>query len=245
MLFSNLMVARENNYPTTKNRPFILAHRGASAFAPENSLEAMQKAVELGFDGVEFDVCMSSDGVPVIIHDETVDRTTSGSGPVKDMTAAELKSLGVPSLEEVLDSLAPNMIANVELKYHGNFKKEEYLARVFKILSNYNKNKKNLKIVISSFEWEFLRIAREKSDKAILGLLVKKDNLNLKDLSLIKKIRPDALHLKHSYAPKFITKYFKSKNLPIVVWTVDDLSKAERLRAAGVAGIISNKLAKI
>lgn len=101
----------------------VWGHRGASGDAPENTLAAFRLAAEQGADGVELDVQLSADGVPVVIHDETLDRTTDGTGPVKDRTAAELARLDagagehVPTLAEVLALLAPTGLeVNVELK---------------------------------------------------------------------------------------------------------------------------------
>ena len=71
----------------------VLAHRGASGYAPENTLEAFKLAMEMGADGFELDVHLSADGELIVIHDETVDRTTNGKGYVKDMTLAQLKQL--------------------------------------------------------------------------------------------------------------------------------------------------------
>ena len=101
----------------------VWAHRGASGHAPENTLEAFRLAVAMGADGVELDVQLSSDGIPVVIHDETLERTTSLTGLVQDRSVAELASCDagrgnhVPTLEEVLRLLAPsNLEVNIELK---------------------------------------------------------------------------------------------------------------------------------
>jgi len=107
----------------------IWAHRGASADAPENTLVAFAKAIEVGADGIEFDVQLSSDGQPVVIHDETLARTTTGSGWVKDHSLAELSALDasggregfagvrIPQLAEVLELVAPTKVKiNIELK---------------------------------------------------------------------------------------------------------------------------------
>jgi glycerophosphoryl diester phosphodiesterase len=102
-------------------RPIVFAHRGGAALAPENTMPAFERGLALGADGLEFDVHLSKDGVPVIIHDQTVDRTTNGTGAVADLTAAELAALdagyrfdpdggfpwrgrgaGVPALRDVL-----------------------------------------------------------------------------------------------------------------------------------------------
>ena len=73
-----------------EKQTLVWAHRGASGYAPENTLEAFQKAVEMGADGVELDVQLTKDGELVVIHDETVDRTSDGSGWVKDFTYARI-----------------------------------------------------------------------------------------------------------------------------------------------------------
>ena len=108
---------------------FIFAHRGASGHAPENTLEAFSLAVAMGADGVELDVHLSADGELIVIHDETVDRTTDGTGYVKDLTLAQLKTLDasngkegyrgarIPTLAEVYDLLRDTGLhVNVEIK---------------------------------------------------------------------------------------------------------------------------------
>ncbi|ALE07006.1 hypothetical protein AL755_18640 [Arthrobacter sp. ERGS1:01] len=100
----------------------IYAHRGVSAHLPENTLAAFSKALELGIDGIELDVYLSADRVPVVIHDDTVDRTTNGTGPISDFTARELGLLDaggaqhVPTLDEVLALAAGKARVNIELK---------------------------------------------------------------------------------------------------------------------------------
>lgn len=114
--------------------PVNLAHRGASALAPENTLEAFRTAVEAGAGGLELDVHLTSDGQVVVIHDDTVDRTTDGTGAVSDMTLEELRSLDaghnfspecgsgppylglrIPTLDEVLREF-PGVVVNVDMK---------------------------------------------------------------------------------------------------------------------------------
>lgn len=107
----------------------VYAHRGASAYAPENTLPAFRLAEEQGADGIELDVHLSKDGELVVIHDEKLDRTTNGTGLVKDYTLAELKTfcadngmtgyeeVRIPTLREVLEQVKPgNMLVNIELK---------------------------------------------------------------------------------------------------------------------------------
>lgn len=100
----------------------IYAHRGVSAHLPENTLAAFRRAVELGVEGIELDVQLSSDLVPVVIHDETTDRTTNGTGNITEFTARQLSLLDagqgefVPTLAQVLELAAGNLRVNIELK---------------------------------------------------------------------------------------------------------------------------------
>lgn len=114
---------------TLNARPLVWAHRGASAYAPENTLPAFRMAVEMHADGVELDVHLSADGKLIVCHDAKIDRTSSGSGEIKTMTLDELRAYSfangrtefgyvpVPTLEEVYELLAPTgLTVNVEIK---------------------------------------------------------------------------------------------------------------------------------
>ena len=107
----------------------IIAHRGASAYAPENTLAAFDKALDLGAAHVEFDLHFSADGQVVVIHDDTVDRTTNGSGAVAALTLAQLKSLDagswfaaqfseerIPTLVELLERYKDRLHFHIEVK---------------------------------------------------------------------------------------------------------------------------------
>jgi glycerophosphoryl diester phosphodiesterase len=97
--------------------PLVVAHRGASAEEPENTLAAFDRAVAAGADVVEFDVRMTADDVAVVLHDPDVDRTTGGHGLVREMTLQEVRALDVvPTLEEVLRSLSGRVALDIEIK---------------------------------------------------------------------------------------------------------------------------------
>ena len=99
--------------------PLIIAHRGASAVAPENTMAAFREAIAAGADGIEFDVRLTRDAVPVVIHDSTLRRTTGLSHRIADLTMTELETLnvGVPSLEQLFTLFESNdLILNVEMK---------------------------------------------------------------------------------------------------------------------------------
>lgn len=143
----------------------IVSHRGAAALAPENTLAAMRIAIEQGVDFVETDVQLTSDGVPMLLHDPTLDRTTSGSGPIALHTFEEVRALDaggwfdaahvgerVPTLEEFLDVLEPaNVRALVELK--GEWTTEQLAAVAELLQSRYMVNR----VALQSFDEETLR----------------------------------------------------------------------------------------
>lgn len=100
----------------------VVGHRGACGHVPENTLKSFAKAIEMGCQRVEFDIHLSKDGIPMVIHDSTVDRTTNGKGPVKRLSSVELKKLdagegeSVPTLAEVMDFCRGRAAIQIELK---------------------------------------------------------------------------------------------------------------------------------
>jgi glycerophosphoryl diester phosphodiesterase len=107
--------------PDAEARMLRIAHRGDWRLAPENSLEALVLAAGIdGIDGVEFDLRISRDGVPVLLHDETLERVQGRAGAVTDLTAAELRGAGIPALAEVLAALPKETFLDVELKGTGH-----------------------------------------------------------------------------------------------------------------------------
>jgi glycerophosphoryl diester phosphodiesterase len=144
-----------------RSMTLIFAHRGYSAMNPENTMKAFQEAEKAGADGLELDVQMTKDGELVVIHDEKVDRTTDGTGYVKDLTYQEIRKLDaghkfknwfqknqIPSLTEVLEWLTTNrLLCNIELK-NGIFPYEGMEAKVIHLIRKYGLTDR---IILSSF----------------------------------------------------------------------------------------------
>jgi glycerophosphoryl diester phosphodiesterase len=140
--------------------PAIYAHRGASAHAPENTLAAFQRALADGAQAVEFDVKLSLDGIPIILHDQTLQRTTTGAGRANQMTLSQLKQFDagvkfgeafkgerIPTLEETLDQLGPSLLMNIELtNYATPF--DELVNKVAALVVKY---KMEERVLFSSF----------------------------------------------------------------------------------------------
>lgn len=159
----------------------IWAHRGASAYAPENTLPAFEKALEQGADGVELDVQRSADGQLVVIHDETISRTSNGIGKVADLSLEEMlqcnfangfvgyRKVSIPTLREVLELVGPSgATINVELKnnhepYPGMGQQVVELVRQLGLLDQ---------VIISSFNHASLAELRGTVPPANLGLLL-------------------------------------------------------------------------
>ena len=161
-------------------KPTIFAHRGASAHAPENTISAFKLAVYQNADAIELDAKLSADGHVVVIHDQTVDRTTSSTGQVGDLSLSELRSLGagshfdttyknepIPTLEEVFDFFGGQIFINVELTNYASILDDlpEKVAQLLK------KHKLEENILISSFNPVALRRLHHLLPDIPIGLL--------------------------------------------------------------------------
>lgn len=180
---SSLLVARsDNSFPMLESypRPFIFAHRGASAHAPENTLAAFELALTQNADGIELDVKLSKDGHVIVIHDPTVDRTTGAHGKVKDMTLADLRSLGagsffsrnfsgekIPTLEEVFEAVGKRTFINVELTNYTTWH-DHLVESVCMLVKKFNLQKR---VMFSSFYAPNLSKARSYLPEVPCGLL--------------------------------------------------------------------------
>lgn len=232
--------------------PPILAHRGASAYAPENTMAAFTKAQQLGFAWIEFDVMLSKDYVPIIFHDDDLDRTTNSHGFVGDKTFAELKQLDagswfnptfvnerIPSLEEVCKFLSKTgMAANIEIKPlpgqdRGTVTRA--LDVILPILSQ-----PNPAILFSSFSVESLSYLREHLPEAHLGLLLHEwtegwesiaESLNCISIHVFEEI----LTLEHA-------KKIKKMDKLLLSYTVNTTLQAEKFYKWGVDAVFSDTM---
>jgi glycerophosphoryl diester phosphodiesterase len=155
------------------SRPLVVAHRGASMEQPENTIEAFEAAIAAGADAVEFDVRLTRDGVPVVMHDPDVSRTTDGEGLVSELTLEEIRRLGVPTLEDALACLAGRATADIEIKnewYEPDFVEDgaPALARVCDAL---DRTAFPGRVLLSSFDEATMRRSRRLRPDVPTGLL--------------------------------------------------------------------------
>ncbi|KPV63845.1 MAG: cytoplasmic glycerophosphodiester phosphodiesterase [Candidatus Bathyarchaeota archaeon BA2] len=159
----------------------IIAHRGASAYEPENTLRSVKKALELGADMVEVDVRASRDGHIVVMHDAVVDRTTNGKGYVKDMTLKELKKLDagleepIPTLQEVAELVRGKAQLVVEIKV------PEIEGKVLRIIKE---NELDRQTLITSFHHPILKRVKELNPNIRTGAIVASRPIKAAQLAL-------------------------------------------------------------
>ena len=226
----------------------IWAHRGASAYAPENTIPAFEQAIEMGADGVEFDVQRTSDGQLVVIHDETINRTSNGFGRVVDLTLEQLRlcnfsngfvghrKVQIPTLREALDLLGPTGLRiNIELKnsvelYPGMESEALDIVQEAGLLD---------RVLFSSFNHFSLANLRGVVPTECLGLLYS-DGLY------------DPWKYAHLFGARYLHPHFYALQQPnymwlcheagigVNVWTVDKNEDIRALAALGVDAIFTN-----
>jgi glycerophosphoryl diester phosphodiesterase len=233
--------------------PIIIAHRGASAYSPENTLVAFEQAIVMGATIIETDVHQTKDSVVVLMHDLTVDRTTNGNGSIKDLTFSEFKNLKVnvtktltvppPSLEEAIELINGRCQLLIELKkgnaYYPNIEKH-----IVDLIAKYNAQ--SWVHTIHSFDKQALvNVAKRDSSINLQKLIV--FNLPLVSFNFDKHFNKDdfknweGVNVYYKFCSKRVIKKIHKLGKTVYVWTVNKPRKARKLAKRGVDGIITNK----
>jgi glycerophosphoryl diester phosphodiesterase len=228
--------------------PRIVAHRGGGALAPENTLGAIRLGASMGFKGVEFDVMLAGDGTPVVIHDETVDRTTDGRGEVSKMTLSELHSLNtqnkeeIPKYEEAVRLCRElGLWANVEIKPAKGHERAtgEAVARMTRELWK----GAPLAPLLSSFSLVALAAAQEVAPELPRGGLC--DKLPEGWRSIMKQLGCRAVHCNYKSLNGKLAADIHEAGYAILLWTVNDPAEARRLLAIGANSLVTDALDRI
>ncbi len=234
----------------------VVAHRGASGWAPETTLAAYREALHLKADFLEADVQMSRDGEIIAIHDETVDRTTNGKGPVRQMTLAELKRLDagswfnkmypdrsrpdyagqkIPTLQEIMD-LAKESPAGLYLETKNP---ELYLPHLESTVINIiRRNGFEKRVVIQSFSPRSVETVRALNPGIPTALLV--DALENDPVEATRKVHANELAIDHTLVTRDIVQRAHERGLTVAVWTVDEHEDLKRMIGFGVDTIITD-----
>ncbi|MGE0266842.1 MAG: glycerophosphodiester phosphodiesterase [Candidatus Omnitrophota bacterium] len=217
-----------------------IGHRGAQGYAPENTLKSIRKAIELGVDMIEVDVHSCRTSEILVIHDEKLERTTNGSGYVRQKTLAYIKSLDagegeqVPTLTEVLDLIDKRVALNIELK--GKYT----LKPVLKIIDHYvhAKGWAYEHFIVSTFMRKKLKRLAKLHPKVRIGALLAYHPFGF--IKFAKRIKAFSVHLNAKLADPKIIREAQKNGLKVYVWTVNEKEDIERLKKIGVDGIFSD-----
>jgi glycerophosphoryl diester phosphodiesterase len=228
--------------------PKIVAHRGGGAFAPENTLGAIRHGASLGFKGVEFDVMLAGDATPVLIHDETVDRTTNGRGEVPKMTYAELFNLSIEKDEKIPKFEQAGRLcrelgvwANVEIK--PAIGHERATGKAVAPLARELWRGALLPPVLSSFSVEALEAARDAAPELPRGYLVDKVPENWR--ATMRRLDCVSLHCNYKALTGKLAAEIHGAGYAILLWTVNDPSIARQVLAYGADCLVTDALDRI
>jgi glycerophosphoryl diester phosphodiesterase len=221
---------------------FLWAHRGASARAPENTLAAFRAALEDGADGLEYDVHLSRDGVPVIIHDDTVERTTDGQGRVADLSWKEISALdagswfdkefageSIPALVELFQWNADRLKLNAEIK---DSSAADAVVEIWKRFPD-------TPLVVSSFDHDLLRHLNRREPMIPLGFLFDGGDW-LSAVETATNCKAWSFHPRQEVVDHSMIEACRRRGLAVFPWTVDGPRRLESLWKMGVDGIFCN-----
>jgi glycerophosphoryl diester phosphodiesterase len=232
--------------------PRLVAHRGGGSLAPENTLAAIRLGQSLGFRMAEFDVKLSRDGVAFLLHDSTLDRTTSGRGAAGERAWAELAAFdagawlsdayrgeAIPSLDEAARVLRERgTIANVEIKPSPGTDRET--GRAVAGRSAVLWEGAAVAPLLSSFSFAALQAAREVAPSLPRGYIVGAPTDA--DFARMEQVGAVSLHCARQHATRELIDRAHGAGLRVLVWTVNDPPEAERLLGWGADGIITDNL---
>jgi glycerophosphoryl diester phosphodiesterase len=231
-------------------RPALIAHRGASAHAPENTLAAFRLALAHGADAIELDTMLCRDAV-VVIHDHTLERTTNGAGRLSDKSLGSLKELDaggwfapaftgeeIPTLDEVFETVGREILINIELKnYSSPF---DNLAE--HVALSVLRHNLAARVFFSSFNPLNFRKLKARLPAAPVGWL----SLPGRVPGIAARFAPhDALHPHFSDVTPQLIKHARQRRLPVFAYTVNEAAEAARLAALGVDGMITDDPARL
>ncbi|MBH0229176.1 glycerophosphodiester phosphodiesterase [Halobacillus yeomjeoni] len=236
-----------------ENKVLTIAHRGASGYAPENTMAAFEKSVDMKADLFEIDVQMSKDGEIVVIHDTTVDRTTNGSGKVKKLTLEELRSLDagswfreefagekIPTLSEVLDKYRGKSGILIEIKSPSLYPGIE--KKIAEELKEHNLHKPhNEKIIVQSFNHDSVQTFHSILPSVPVGVLIGYNEAGISSEEMNEfSSYAEYVNPSKKMVDEDLVDRIHDHDMEIHPWTVRDRKSADALLDAGVDGIITD-----
>ncbi|MFH5830890.1 glycerophosphodiester phosphodiesterase [Halalkalibaculum sp. DA384] len=232
----------------------VIAHRGASAYFPENTMPAFRGAVEMGAEMIEIDVMMSSDGVPVVFHDATLADHTNGEGELADYSLDELRELDagswfgaefagekIPTLEEVLQFARDRIAVNIEIKTEAVTDQERGGVEE-KSLELVRKYGMEDHVLFSSFDYRAIAHIKALEPTMPAALLYNSQTSNKRLPSqLVADYSADAFNCSYKQLNRKRLRDIRLHNIPVFVYTVNQQQRMKKLVKMGVTGIFSDK----
>lgn len=222
------------------NQPLKIGHRGAKGYVAENTLESIQKALDLGVDGIEIDVHLCQTGELVVYHDFTLERLTDGTGEIAMKSLEELKALKIvgqfkiPTLLEVLDLIDKKCMLNIELKGEGT------AFEACKSIQLYTETKdwKIDDFIVSSFNHDELKSVYNINNNIPLAVLTESDIESA--TSFAESIKAKAIHPHCFLLDQSTVQQLQESGYKVNTWTVNDIEAIALMKTYGVDGIISD-----
>lgn len=215
-------------------------HRGASGYMPENTIASFNKAIELGVDMVEFDVHRCKTGEIVVMHDDTVDRTTNGHGRVADLTLDELRALDagkgekVSTLEEVLDAINHRVGAVVELKEEAAV--EQTAAIINRAIDE--RGWASDQFSVTAFDHYLLRAFHALCPRVHLGAILAGNPIDYAQFG--ERLGAASVNMAYPFLTRAFVEDAHNRGLQVFAWPVDEPRDIEWMKSIGVDGIFSN-----
>lgn len=228
-----------------QTKVLAIGHRGAAGHLAENTMPSFEKALALGADGIEFDVALTRDGHAVVLHDDTLDRTTNGTGAIENVLLADVRSLDagawkgaagarVPLLGEVLEAFAPRTTLNLEIK-----ESPRRTLIVDACLGAVRAAGALPRVVFSSFDHEALRILRRHERAARIGVLSVTGGLE-QAMACAAELGAENLHPPLGLVNAAMVARAHAAGLAVWTWTVNEPDDIRRALDAGVDGVFSD-----
>lgn len=230
--------------------PKIIGHRGAAGYAPENTIESVHTAADMGVEWIELDVKLTKDNIPIIFHDDTLERTTNGSGPVAEKTLEELRELDcgdwfsegfaglqIPTLEEMIDVLIERDLGlNLEIKPCPGREKETAEIALDMLSTYWDAHDK---LLISSFSHVCLEIALDMAFDWYRGVLLPPD-IPENWVSIVEYLQPVSVNISAETATRDLCDAIMDMEKRILAYTVNDPYTARQLQSWGVDGFFTD-----
>ena len=236
--------------------PLIIGHRGASAVAPENTMAAFREAIAVGADGIEFDVRLARDGVPVVIHDSSLRRTGGLNKRVADLSSQEISKVdvgswfaprftneSVPSLSELFTLFQSNNASlYLEMKCDSPAEYKPLAEACCQMIEEYSFKER---VVVECFQLAALQILKEIDSEIKTAALFDRVFTNQSVITRATQIGAMAVALHHRLARRELVEKSKQVGLHVAVWTVDDPAWVQIARDIGIDALITNDPARM